>query len=182
MQKSIISALAIILLTISTYAQDKSKQVELSLNGSFFMIYEDPGWGIGVSGKMLVPVGDRNNCITLGLGVDRMKEINYKVFLNEEPPVYTMINASVGYRKRYYVLFVEPVVGIGLFHDKHILNERYQRDRIYTYLNFYGGLGAGIERRNFTYGIDFRINYVDPFKDDVYFIFGLKAGYRFGKR
>jgi hypothetical protein len=181
MQKSLVTCLVIAVFSFSIYSQDKNKQLELSLHGSFFMIYEDPGWGIGACAKLLLPVGDRKNYLTVGLGVDRMKEINHTIFFNEEPPIYSMINVLVGYRKRYYILFVEPVAGIGLFHDKHILNERYQEDRVYTYLNFYGGLGAGIERRNLTYVFDARINYKDPFKDEVYFIFGFKVGYRFGK-
>lgn len=182
MRKSMLCCLVLVFLYFAGHAQDNNKQLELSLRGSYFLIYDHQGWGVGADGKILFPTRVGDNAITVGLGVDLMHHINYPIFFNEDPPVYSMINASLGFRKRFYMLYIEPVAALGLFHEKRIFNDPFMKDRIHTYLNFYGGVSAGIERRKFNYGLDVRINYKDPFKDDVYFIFGLKAAYRFGKR
>lgn len=182
---------------VRVFSQPKKPvEVEVSLYGSYFvnLTFDDAGWGYGGSTKFLFSMEGNDNHITAGLIADRMKESDYSSYSRSKAPVYTLVNAVGGYRKSIRQFFIEPQVGVGIFHEKdEVITWSYDvngnitgiyevDDRSRTVLNIFPGIESGFHLNKLTCSFNARFNYADPFKEFVYAVFSIKAGYRLGKR
>lgn len=143
----------------------KAGKPELEVSGSLnFALYDDyplGGWGSNV--KLLWPVGKRNNALVATVGVDQLyEELRFDAYN------YTFILTSIGYRKSIKSAFVEGKAGFGICNES-------------SYKDFCGfiGIEPGIQKRKFSYSIDYRFISSDGlFYGEHFHTFAVRVGYR----
>ncbi len=159
--------------------QKKTVQLEIGFHGSYFLVFDDAGWGYGSSVKLLLPMEGNENYITAGLTLDRLRENRW---FSAVPEPVRLINAVGGYRKMLRNFFVEPQMGIGFMIETDKAEVRWESDRTYAIMNLFPGIESGVYLGKTTISLGYRLNFRDPFEDAVYSIFSIKAGYRFGRK
>ena len=165
---------------VPVFAQQKSRlQTEVSAHGSFFLVFGDAGWGYGGGAKLLLPMENNENYITVGVIADRLRENRWR---SSVPEPVKLIHAVGGYRKMLNKFFVEPQLGIGVIIETNKADVYWESDKTYFMLSLFPGIESGIHLGKMTFSVNYRMDFRDPFKDAIYSIFSLKAGFRFGGR
>lgn len=161
------STLILLCLLVYSYSSNaqQAKKPQLEVTGSIdFALNEGyPLLGAGSHAKLLFPVGKKSNALVATLGIDRLYEdFDYDAYS------YTFLLTSIGYRKNIKSFFIEPKAGFGI----NIEN---------GYDNFCGfiGIEPGIQKRKFTFSIDYRFISSDGLAyGDHFHTFAIRMGYK----
>lgn len=147
----------------SLQAQNAGKP-QLELNGSVdFALNEGyPLWGFGSGLKLLWPVGKQKNALTATIGFDRLYEdFDFDTYS------YTFVLTSIGYRKNIQSVFIEPKAGLGIYGESNNTN----------FCGFIG-IEPGIQKRQFSFSLDYRFISSDGVVDgDHFHTFAIRVGY-----
>lgn len=147
----------------SNAQQVKKPQLEVTGSIDFALNEGYPLWGIGSHVKLLFPVGKKNNALVAALGIDRLYEdFDYDAYS------YTFALTSIGYRKNIKSFFIEPKAGFGT-------NIEGGHDAFCGFI----GIEPGIQKRKFTFSIDYRFISSDGLAYGEHFhTFAIRIGYK----
>jgi hypothetical protein len=164
LKPSTILLLCLLIYSYSSNAQ-QAKKLQLELTGSidFALIEGYPLWGVGSHAKLLFSVGQKSDAIVATLGIDRLYEdFNYDAYS------YTFALTSIGYRKNIKSFFIEPKAGFGINME----------DGDENFCGFIG-IEPGIQKRKFTFSIDYRFISSDGLAyGDHFHTFAIRMGYK----
>ncbi len=158
----IITLFCLCILNYSINAQ--ARKVHLEVGGSLnFGVSEGvPLGGLGSQVKALWKYKE-NDFWVASFGIDVLnEELVYDAYR------YTFAFPSFGYRKSINSIFIEPKVGLGLCHQDNYIN-----------LSGFVGVEPGIQRRKFSFSLDYRFINADGWIEGEYFhTLAFRAGYR----
>ena len=161
--------LCLFLIPQFTFSQQVKK---LRVDGSptlDFARYEGESmWGFGAHLKLLWTPGNNKNAFGFGIDFDRL---SHKSLYNGETSTYTFTVASIGYRIRMNSFYVEPQAGGGFYKELY-------RETDYNAGCFFLGLEPGIEKKRFSFSINYRFISADGLVFGEQFnMFSAKIGY-----